>query len=549
MTVTPQLPPGWRNDPGAATALLAVLRAKHQESNPPPTWDTPGELAKALDPTTIQTPALDLIDAALVRVQRGEIKRLIISMPPQEGKSERTTHYGALWLLHKNPDLRLGIVSYGDDIASGFSHKLRTDVQTYTGREGTPNLNMILQRDSKAASRWSLQYPAKGGVYAVGIGGALTGRPIDALFIDDPVKDFRNADSSLLSEQAWEWWQSVARPRLHPDAPVVLILTRWHESDLAGRLLTKQRQDEKDGLEDFDHWDVINIPALAEHDPDKGETDPLGREPGEFMLSARGRTPAQWRATRAATSARIWAALYQGKPSPDAGDVWKRQYWRFYNTMLWSTTNGSSFTVECDEMIQSWDMTFKDTKSSDYVVGQVWARRGANVYLIDQVRARLTFTDTLASVKAMTLKWPQAAAKLIEDKANGTAVIDTLNSKIGGIIPITPHESKYARANAVSPYLESGNVFLPSPDVQLFDAAELVEEAAGFPNGAHDDMVDAASQALSRLFIAGAGAAAWIESLRAKVAAQNEPVIIIQGEPLSDPLAAARLAEFREQYR
>lgn len=529
MSIT--LPTGWREDPKLAEETLRLLREASQKKQGRTQYATPGELAKALDPTTIQTPALDIIDNALVRVANGECKRLIISMAPQEGKSQRTTHYGALWMLNQNPDLRMAIVSYSDEISYQFSYQVRNDILTFDGSDDLPNLGMKLQTDSKAAGRWKLAEPNKGGVYAVGIGGALTGRPVDLMLIDDPVKDFRAADSMLMSEHAWNWWQSVARPRLHPDAPVILILTRWHEADLAGRLLAKQAEDEKAGLEYFDKWEVINISAQADYDPAAGETDPLGREPGEFMVSARGRTREQWEATKAATAPRIWSALYMGRPSPDAGDVWKRPWWRRYNEMLWSLGDDGGYHMECDEMIMSWDMTFKDTRGSDFVVGQVWARRGANVYLVDQIHKRLSFTDTIAQFKLLCEKWPQATAKLVEDKANGTAVIDTLKSKIGGIIPINPHESKYARANAVSPYIEAGNVHLPSTEVALFEVESFIEEAAAFPNAAHDDRVDSASQALARLFINGSGASAWIEYMRSKV---PEPSPVVETGEITD---------------
>lgn len=542
--MTAILPSGWRSDPTSAANTLAVLRAAQNRRNPPPRFSSPAALAQALDPTTVTTPALALIDEALIRVERGETTRLIISMPPQEGKSERVTHYGVLWMLHRNPRLRICLVSYGDMVSRRFSYRIRSDIVLYNGTNGLANLGLQLKRDAKAASSWELVYPSENTMYSIGIGGGLTSRPVDIMFIDDPVKDFRAADSELQSEQGWEWWQSVARPRLAPSAPVVLILTRWHEDDLAGRLLAKQKEDEESDATDFDRWEVINIPAQADHDPEAGETDPLGREPGEFMLSARGRTEAQWRATKNATSARIWSALYQGRPSPDSGDVWKRQWWQRYETKLWTTSDGVTFVVDCDEMIMSWDMTFKDTKSSDYVVGQVWARRGANVFLIDQIRARLTFTETVASLIALHKKWPQARAILVEDKANGTAVIDVLKAKVPGIIPINPHESKYARASAVSPYIEAGNVWLPSAEIQMFPVDELIEEAAAFPNGAHDDQVDGTSQALTRLFIGGAGAAAWLTMMAAR--AVEETIDKVEHAMTPDEL---RQADFRAQYR
>ena len=197
----------------------------------------------------------------------------------------------------------------------------------------------------------------------------------------------------------------------------------------------------------------------------------------------------------------MFAALYQGRPSPDQGNVWLRHWWRKYQEPLWSQhpDRPDAYLVnECDEMILSFDMSFKDTKGSDFVAGQVLARRGANVYVLDQVHKRLGFTDTLTAFAAMAARWPQASRKLVEAAANGHAVIDSLKIKIPGIVAVTPTGSKYARASAVAPFIEAGNVFLPSPEIALFDAEGLIDEAAGFPNAAHDDQVDATSRRPSR---------------------------------------------------
>jgi predicted phage terminase large subunit-like protein len=501
-----------------------------------------------MDPMTVQTPALDIIDNALVEVDKAVsvmlkrralfakyrdmrytelearemseaevpnegLDRLIISMPPQEGKSERSTHYGALWMLRRHPELRIAIVSYEERIAQRMSYLLRNDLETFNGEDGNFDVGLRLRKDNRSVGSWNLS-GERGSVYAIGIGGALTGRPVDLLFIDDPVKDYRAADSSLQSDLAWQWWQSVARARLAPGAPTIVILTRWHEADMAGRLVAKQREDEKSDLKHFDRWHVINISAQADFDPSKGETDPLGREPGEFMISARGRTQAQWEATKAATSSRIWTALYQGKPTPDSGDVFNRAWWRRFETPVWYQEIDGTYRVhDAQEVIQSWDMTFKDNRTSDFVVGQVWARKGANAYLVDEVRARLSFTETVAAVRRLTERWPQALIKLIEDTANGPAVISSLRSEVGGIIPISVKGSKSARAAAVSPVAESGNIFLPARDIALYDVDEFIEECTQFPNAAHDDQVDAMTQALARMFLGGSGGKAWLESL------------------------------------
>jgi len=344
----------------------------------------------------------------------------------------------------------------------------------------------------------------RGGVVAVGIGSGLTGRALEALTIDDPFADAEQAGSSYYRDRVWDWWQSVGAPRLAPGAPAILVNTRWHESDLAGRLLE---------AEDGHRWRVINIPALADHDPAKGQSDPLGREPGEWLTSARGRTVAEWEQIRIQAGSRVFAALYQGRPSPDAGNVWQRHWWRRYSVPLWSQhpDRPDAYVVdECDELVMSWDFSFKGDSSSDYVAGQVYARRGANVYLLDQVHKRLSFTDTLTAFQAMVARWPQASRKIVEEAANGHAVLDSLRSKIPGIVGVKPRESKYARASAVAPFIEAGNVFLPAAEIALFDAEGLIDESAAFPNGAHDDQVDAVSQALAELLLDGNGAQAWI---------------------------------------
>ena len=331
-------------------------------------WETPGELAAAIDPATVQTPALDPIDAELVRAYSVPGARLLISLPPQEGKSSRVTKTGSLWALTRNPELRLGIASYAQSLAEGFGREVRNTITTFNGDEGTLDLGLRIARDNGSARRWQLDRH-RGGIVCVGIGSGLTGRPLDALVIDDPFADAEQAGSAYYRERVWDWWQSVGAPRLAPGAPAIVILTRWHEDDLAGRLVA---------AEDGHRWRVINIPALADHDPAKGQSDPLGREPGEWLTSARSRTVAEWEQIRIQAGSRVFAALYQGRPSPDAGNVWQRQWWRRYSVPLWSQhpDRPDAYVVhEADELVMSWDMAFKDTKSSDYVVGQVWARR------------------------------------------------------------------------------------------------------------------------------------------------------------------------------
>lgn len=449
-----------------------------------------------MDPRTVQTDALDLLDTNLVDVAEGRCKRLIFSMPPQEGKSERVSRRFPLWLLARNPDTRIAIVSYELGVARRWGRVIRNDIALY------PGLGLSVRRDTSAAHEWQLE-DALGGVYSVGISGALTGRPVDVLIIDDPLKGRKEADSATYRQLCWDFWTDTARTRLSPDAVVVVVQTRWHEADLSGLLLSSPSASD---------WRYINIPAQAET-----VDDPIGRAPGEYLTSARGRTEQDWEDTKRDVGARTWASLYQGHPAPAEGGLFKRSNWRWYGAPRWtSRSDGSMWVHGADELIQSWDMTFKDTKGSDFVVGQVWARFGAEVYLLDQIRDRLDFPATCRAVQALSAKWPQANAKLVEDKANGPAVISQLRSSVPGMIAVNPEGSKYARASAVSPFQEAGNVYLPEPSMAPWVDDYIVEHSS-FPNGAHDDQVDGTSQALARLLInegSAAQAMDWLRQMR-----------------------------------
>jgi predicted phage terminase large subunit-like protein len=426
----------------------------------------------------VQTPALNLLDEYLVRVGAGEIQRLIWTMPPQEGKSQRVSRTFPLWLLLRNPNLRIGICSYEANIARRWGRSIRNDIIA------RPELGLAIRPDTGAAHEWQLD-GYDGGVYTVGIGGALTGRPVDGvLIIDDPLKGRAEADSEVFRQTCIDWWQETGSTRLAPGTPVIDVQTRWHEDDLAGWL---PRHDQG--------WVTVNIPAQAE------KNDPLGREVGEYLVSARGRTEADWEQTRRQVGSRGWSALYQGHPSPAEGGILKRDWWRYYTTpRVQPQANGSMYVIGADRVIQSWDMAFKDTKASDFVVGQVWAQRGPTCFLVDQVRDRMDFPASVQAVRAMSAKYPQASLKLIEDKANGPAIISQLRRDVAGIVPVTPKDSKEARAHAVSAFIEAGNVELPQDAPWV---GEFMEECSSFPNGAHDDQVDAMTQALHKLLLQG----------------------------------------------
>lgn len=472
----------------SADTLWAEYAARAFEP-PRRRWETPGDLARHINPKTVNTRALELIDEALVEAANTPDSRLIISMPPQEGKSVRVAGDFPTWWLTQNPEARIVVASYGQSLAMRNGRTIRARIV------GNPDLGLRIADDNGAAHEWTLA-GHEGGVFSVGVGTGLTGRPADLMIIDDPIKDRKEADSEVYRENVWDWWTNVAATRLAPGAPVIIILTRWHHDDLAGRLLS---------AEDGDIWKVLNIPAQASHKPEDGETDPLDRDPGEFMYSARGRTVEQWEAIKVRSGARTWASLYQGSPSPDEGGIFNPDWWNFYDVPQWiERSDGVHLIPDAQrrdiEIFQSWDMTFKDTKNSDFVVGQVWMRQGVRAILLDQVRGRWSFSETCTQVVSLSTKWPQAVAKLVEDKANGPAVMNALRATIMGFIPVEPEGSKYARASAVSPLVQSGNVEIPHPSLAAW-VGSFVEEAKAFPTVAHDDQVDAMSQAVNRLLL------------------------------------------------
>jgi predicted phage terminase large subunit-like protein len=415
-------------------------------------------------------PHLDLLAEKLLDVAQGKLRRLLIQMPPRHGKSEFASGHFPAWYLGTFPDRRVILASYEHGFAASWGAKARDRFA-----EWGPHLwRLWVRRDKQAADDWQIAGRA-GGMVCAGVGGPITGRGADLLVIDDPVKSAEEADSETYRERAWNWYRSTAYTRLEPRGTLILIMTRWHEDDLAGRVLAEAA---KSG----EAWEVIKLPALAE------EGDVLGRAEGDPLWPER--YPAQaLAAIRASIGPYWWEALYQQRPAPPEGALFKREWWRFYALR--------DLPQSFDRVIQSWDMAFKETTDSDYVVGQVWAAKGTRIYLLDQTRERMDFARTLQAVQALSHRWPTATLKLVEDKANGPAVISALRRKVRGLVAVKPQGGKLSRAQAILPLVEAGNVWLPDPREQPWVEAFLAE-ARSFPVGAHDDQVDAMSQALQR---------------------------------------------------
>lgn len=411
----------------------------------------------------------------LNKVEKGIIDRLIITMPPRHSKSMTVSETFPSFFIGKDPERRVIEVSYGDALAQKFGRANRKKIEEY----GPSIFNIQISKENASTTNWGIE-GHRGGMISAGIGGSITGEGADLLLVDDPIKNREEAESEFYRERVWSEWQNTLLTRLHPNARIIVILTRWHEDDLAGRILAGK---------DKNQWTLLSLPAIAE------SGDLLGREEGEPLWPEHGYDKAWASSTKVNVGSRTWNSLYQQHPTPPEGGIIKREWLKFYNRL----------PEYFEQILLSFDCAFKDEKeaksgSPDYVVGQAWGRLGGNMFLLDQVRARLNFPATLKMVQGMIEKWPQARAKLIEDKANGSAVISTLRDKISGIIPVEPEGGKVARLNAVSPDFESGNVYLPSSAIKPW-ILDYVEELVSFPNGAFDDQVDATSQAL--LYMSG----------------------------------------------
>jgi predicted phage terminase large subunit-like protein len=321
--------------------------------------------------------------------------------------------------------------------------------------------------------------------------------------VDDP-HSVDQAQSDAERRGAVEWFSGTMCTRLNDfnTGHKVVIQQRLHEQDVTGDLLIKG---------DFE---LLCLPA--EFEPERrcttsiGWTDPRS-EPGELLWPEKI-TKAQLEALKVSLGSYRYAGQYQQRPSPAEGGIFKRVWFRFWRPAHMDLPpvkvrlpEGSIVAVpavpipaEFESMTQSWDMAFKGNNGSDYVVGQAWGAKGADRFLLDQVRARLDMPGTKEAVRSFSMKWPRATVKLIEDKANGPAVIQELAHEIEGLIAVTPEGGKIARAHAVSPMVESGNVYLPHPATAPW-VEDFLEKATAFPNGRYDDQVDAMTQALNRL--------------------------------------------------
>jgi predicted phage terminase large subunit-like protein len=436
---------------------------------------------------------IDLISEHLEACYRREIKRLIINIAPRSFKSGAVSVAFPAWALGLDPTLRFMGASYEIGLQIQHSINTRDVMQSQWYRGLFPKTNIASDQNEKklfATTQHGFRLSTSVGASKIGAGG-------DFLIVDDPLNP-KQAVSDTERERANYWFDNTFTTRLNDkkEGVIIVIMQRLHESDLTGHLLRKGG------------WTHLNLPTVATTRTviDFGSVHVV-REAGdekeptrECLLHPDRDGPEEIKQARIDLGEFGFAAQHQQDPAPADGGIVKRIWWRYYNE------DPKAIAATADMVIISVDATFKEATGSDFVAIQAWAKKGASCYLLAQAHARMSFTKTLATLKEFLAAWDMHWECLIEDKANGPAIIDMLREEVQALIPVNPKESKQARAAAVSPLVEAGNVLIPcrgftedgKPILEPWVEAFLLEWTK-FPNGAHDDQVDACTQALLRL--------------------------------------------------
>jgi predicted phage terminase large subunit-like protein len=408
--------------------------------------------------------------AAFERVARGECKRLIINMPPRHTKSEFASYLLPAWFLGNFPEKKIIQTSHTAELAVGFGRKVRNLVDSDVFSETFPGVG--LQADSKAAGRWNTNH--RGDYFAIGVGGAVTGKGADILIIDDPHSEQEAAlaaTSPEIYDKVYEWYTSGPRQRLQPGGSIVIVMTRWSQRDLTGQVLKADAQRGGEG------WEVIEFPAIL----------PSGKPLWPSFWSL-----AELEALREELPNGKWQAQYQQNPVGNESAIIKRDWWKW-----WEEDN----PPECEYILQSWDTAFEKNNRADYSVGTTWGvfthHKDHQKYLIllNTYRKRVEFPELKKDVLREYNDY-EPDTLIVEKKASGAPLIYDLRAMGIPVSEYTPGkgQDKFARLNSVSDIIASGKVWVP----RTRWAEELVDEIASFPSGEHDDLVDSTTLALMR---------------------------------------------------
>jgi predicted phage terminase large subunit-like protein len=468
------------HDPRARAALQdeMLLRRVTQSLRLFVEWAWP-----ILEPATPFQPNwhIDVICEYLEAITHGDIRRLVINIPPRYGKSLLVSVLWPCWEWALRPSTRWLFVSYTESLSSRHS----LDRRRLLGSEWYQRKwGHVVRLTKDQSAKVEFHNTRRGVMLATSVGGSITGKGGNRLILDDPHSPTQ-AESDAQRAHAVDFFNHTLSTRLDNPAKdaVVLVMQRLHTADLTARCLELGYQH-------------LCLPAIAPTRtpiifPRSGVTHV--READSVLWPER-ESRTQLAERRDVLGSYGFAGQYQQQPVPRTGGLFSREWWQWYEVP-------PKFT----EIIQSWDLAFKDGEHHDYVVGLVAGRIGTSVYLLDRFKARASFVDTCRAITGMMTAWPRTGMVLVEDAANGPAVMNVLRDKVHGLIPVTPEGGKFARACAVQPMIEARQVFLPryrrADGTLQHEHAwvdDFVETCAAFPKGDHDDDVDALTQLLVR---------------------------------------------------
>lgn len=426
-----------------------------------------------------------IIARELEQVMLGKTKRLMIFAPPQHGKSELATQLFPAFYYGHRPQDSIIVGGYAQDKADDFGRATKNYISSDIYKAIFPNTNIDPTSDSirRFATTEGGQY------FAVGIGGAVTGRGANGLIFDDPYKNREEADSESRNELIIGWWKSTFRTRLRGDGWIVIIQTRWNKRDLVQYLLDNEGDNPKY------KWKIVNLVAMIE-DEDDAKQDPLKRKVGEVLWPSVFSNEVMTQMKQDVGS-RDWNALYQQRPSDAKGEIYHRDWFKFWcEKGCRADHQHHPLPERFEESTQVWDCSFKETKTSDYVVGLAGARNKGNLYILDRTKQRADLPKTIQMVLDFSAKWHWIMRKAFEPKANGPAVMSTLKDKLPGMVELPVDGGKPGRWNATAPAVESGNVYLPYGASWVED---FIEVCASVPNGKYDDDADTLAFIISQL--------------------------------------------------
>lgn len=413
------------------------------------------------------------VDKALVDVAAGRCRNLIVMLPSRHGKSDFGSKYFPSWFIGEYPDKKIILASYESDFAAEWGRKSRDVMEEF----GPELFGVRVNQASSAANRWDIKGHA-GGMRTAGVSGPITGKGADVLIIDDPIKNNREADSKNYRDSVWEWWKGTARDRLEPGGSVVIFMTRWHEDDLAGRLIKEQPE----------KWRVIRLPAIAEED------DPLGRAPGEALCPERYPIE-ELREIEKDLGPHWFAAKYQQTPRPREGNMFKHKWLQFVNR--------ADVPMNDLRMTRFWDMAATSESSGsdpDWSVGLLLGEYERMFYILD-VRRERSEPGEIEEIVRLVAEMDGANVRIVMEQEGGSAGKTVIQSHWRRILSNHTFKgerstgSKVLRADPVSAAFARGHVKIVRADWN----ADFVSELMSFPKGGHDDQVDALSGAYSQL--------------------------------------------------